>query len=222
MDKQSGHLIYPVMLNVLGEAQTETNKKSVYNADHVAAKLIRDNPNANPGNIGIAIPYRAQIRLYRWALGWLLLVDFVAKTTVQPSFTILKPRWTWQNGWCCMIPLQSSRWVGQKSNDVSLKLLSSVQFTVASNINANVRLQMKSGVIPLLYHRQRHQVWCDIMHIAVSQGDYVLLARIKSSILEEASVQKNELGVSVAWGGRAGRPKIIEYQYSYCDDSIAL
>ena len=74
MDKEPADLIYPVMLNVHGESQIEAGSLSVCNHYHVAAtigeivKLIKGHPNATPANIGIATPYRAQIRLYHRAL----------------------------------------------------------------------------------------------------------------------------------------------------------
>ena len=61
-------LMYPVMLNIHGESLVGRNGKSVYNPFNIAAtineiiKLIRDNPDATSCEIGIATPYRAQIR----------------------------------------------------------------------------------------------------------------------------------------------------------------
>lgn len=67
-------LIYPVMLNLHGESQVEANSKSVSNVYNVATtineviKLIGTLSHTNSLNVGIAIPYRAQIRRYRRAL----------------------------------------------------------------------------------------------------------------------------------------------------------
>ena len=67
-------LIYPVMVNVHGESAREGKGTSVFNAYNVAAtleeivKLITRHPHANSSNVGIATPYRAQIRLYKRAL----------------------------------------------------------------------------------------------------------------------------------------------------------
>ena len=74
MVEEPGELIYPVMLNVHGESQLEASSQSVCNHYHVTAtigeiiKLLKGHANANPANIGIATPYRAQIRLYHRAL----------------------------------------------------------------------------------------------------------------------------------------------------------
>lgn len=62
------------MLNVHGESQVEANSKSVSNVYNVATtineviKFIRTLSHTNSLNVGIATPYRAQIRRYRRAL----------------------------------------------------------------------------------------------------------------------------------------------------------
>ena len=67
-------LLYPVMLNIHGESAVEGKGTSIYNAYNVAAamdeiiKLLRSLPAATSSNVGIATPYRAQLRKYRRAL----------------------------------------------------------------------------------------------------------------------------------------------------------
>ena len=67
-------LIYPIMVNVHGESAVEGKGTSIFSAHNIEAtleeivKLITHHPHANSSNVGIATPYRAQIRMYKRAL----------------------------------------------------------------------------------------------------------------------------------------------------------
>ena len=67
-------LIYPVMLNVHGYSHIEHHSKSVFNSYNVAATLdevmrkLKTYSRATSKNIGIATPYRAQVRAYKRVL----------------------------------------------------------------------------------------------------------------------------------------------------------